>query len=77
MNLKQRGDYVNLLEHHILKINKVEDISKLPQVKKIYGGKTVFRITLTTDCYGRTETTTNIWTEPEWKKIKKQGYFMA
>lgn len=68
---------MNLLEHYIIEVASVEDISGSPRVKEIFGDEKVCRVILVTDCCGRKETSTNIWTESKWNEIRNKGYYMG
>ncbi len=61
---------MNLLEHYIDKIIK-ETKRKTPQ------GIDVVEVEMVIDCYGAKEHITHMFLASEWKKAKKDGYYMG
>ncbi|MDW8515076.1 hypothetical protein RIB56_02945 [Priestia flexa] len=66
---------MNILENHIVEVHNEEPYDEY-WIKEFYP-KTFVKVDMTIDCYGRVKRDTNIFETEDWKKIKKQGYFMA
>lgn len=61
---------MNLLEHHIDRvINEEKCISP--------HGTEYIKVTMLVDCYGVKEQTEELFLPSEWKKTKKNGYYLA
>ena len=74
---------MNLLEHYILRIISVNDITE--RYTEFMRGcipgfdvkEPMLEVRLECECYGRISTRKEIWKESEYKEILKQGYFLA
>lgn len=69
---------MNLLEHYIVKIHSVEDVTK--DYEKRIGVKPnepVYMVDLTYDCYGKIKREAYIFCKSKFEQVKKRGYFMA
>lgn len=53
----------------------IETIHSEQKVKTAFGY--MVEVDLTEDCYGVVERRRRVFSEPEWDKIKKQGYFLS
>ena len=69
---------MNLIENYIKKIHSEKDITK-DYIKKI--GKAplenLIEVDLDYDCYGSLKRDNIIFTESQWKEVKRQGYFLG
>lgn len=74
---------MNLLEHYILDVISVEDITRAYEsgIRRFEPDYTAdeprLRVTLKINCYGQMEMVKKIWRKSEWEMIKEQGYYMA
>lgn len=69
---------MNLLEHHILHVISEEDCTD--EYVKVIGRTPEYpciKVTAEVDCYGSLETQTTYWLLPEWKRVKKRGFYMG
>ena len=69
---------MNILEHYIEKIISEEDCTE--EYARAIGRQPeypVIKVVMDIDCYGSTSTVTEHWLQPEWEKIKAQGYYMG
>ena len=69
---------MNLLEHYINKIHSVQDISdKYEKAIRQKPKEPLYEVDITVDCYGVVERKREIMSKSDFKKAKKQGYFLA
>ncbi|MGN8233088.1 hypothetical protein ACTHAL_001313 [Priestia flexa] len=66
---------MNILENYIVEVHN-EEPCDADWTKKFHP-KTFVKVDITSDCHGSIKRSTDIFETEEWKKIKKQGYFMA
>lgn len=69
---------MNLLEHYLVEVIKIEpftdeDWSNEPWAKD----KKFIWVTATFNCYGRLETTRDVYSTDEWQGIVDKGYYMG
>lgn len=65
---------MNLLEHYISEDYK---LTKLSKDKAPTSDTTWYQFKGTVDCYGSKSHVVKLFTNDEWTKIKKCGYYMA
>ena len=71
------GGRMNLVEHYIVEIYSIEDITK--EFEEETGEKPrgkLFEVDLLYNCYGRKNRTTKIFAERELETTKKRGYYL-
>lgn len=69
---------MNLLEHFIIKIHSVVDISNEFEQKCGYSPKEpLYKVDLTYDCYGVVTRTTRNFYKSELESTTNRGYFLA
>lgn len=70
---------MNKIEHYIKKIHSVEDVTK--EYSKYVGwkgsAKPIVKVDMTVDSYGIVKRVSDVFSEYEWNKIKKQGYYLG
>ena len=69
---------MNLLEHYILEVFNVEDISN--EFERILGyppKEPFLQVNMMIDCYGIKECVQKTFFKSKWEKAQKQGYYMA
>ena len=69
---------MNLLEHYVLNVNSVEDITI--EAKRKIGfmpSEKIYKVDMDTVCYGVKERVVKVFTEKEYMSMKKNGYYMA
>ena len=66
---------MNILEHYIKEIHSIKPCTEEWITEFPY--RELLEIELTSDCYGRIERETYIWSSNQWEQIKEQGYFMG
>lgn len=66
---------MNLLEHYIKEIHRVEDVSS-EYTEELFG-EPLYKVDLTIDCYGKIERIAKYFFMTEWERVRIQGYFMA
>lgn len=69
---------MNVLEHFILSVYKIEDITEEYEKKFAKPSKEkLLKVFLEYDCYGQKDKTELVFSETEWNTAKKNGYFLA
>lgn len=69
---------MNLIEHRIVEIHSVEDVTE--QFERKVGIKPrepFFQVDLTHDCYGQVTREKKYFYQTEWEVAKLKGYFMS
>lgn len=69
---------MNLLEHHIVEVHSIKDVST--EFERNIGYPPVeplLEVDLTYDCYGRIVRTSQDFYKSDWEKSVERGYFMA
>lgn len=59
---------MNLLEHYIVRIHKVKDFEKYPEM---------IEVDVTCNCCGNKQRVKHMTNREQWQKDIKNGYFMA
>ncbi|MCA1064693.1 hypothetical protein LCL98_14700 [Rossellomorea aquimaris] len=67
---------MNVLEHYIKEIHSVDPYDVSFDTKE-FAHKKFVKVDVTTNCYGTTRRTDEIFSVAEWEKIKKQGFWMS
>lgn len=69
---------MNLLEHYILEVYSVNDITEKFKEKCGYAPKeSMLAVKARVVCYGKEEDIEKVFFQSEWEEAKKQGYYMA
>lgn len=68
---------MNLLEHYIVNVYEVKDITDEFIANGCVAHETVYVVDLTCDCYGVVTRTKFTVLKSQWEEIQKKGYFMA
>lgn len=69
---------MNLLEHNIVKVYSVDDITKEAEENLGYTQREQrVRVIMRVDCYGQEEDAVKIFYKTEWEKVREQGNYMA
>ena len=75
---------MNLLEHYILTIYSVNDITdeyefymKSEHDPSYISKEKVYRVKLLIDCYGNHKVTEQIWSKSEYEQNVERGYFLG
>lgn len=69
---------MNLLEHYIVKIHSVEDVTK--EYEEHTGqpaSEPLYKVDLTYNCYGSEQRTEQMFWKSDWNKAQLIGYFMG
>jgi hypothetical protein len=73
---------MNLLEHYIIRVIKVEDVTEefnefLKELEESESPERLYVAKLEVDCYGRQEIIERGFFESELKRALEQGYYLA
>ncbi|QIW88751.1 hypothetical protein P59_154 [Bacillus phage P59] len=66
---------MNLLENYIVEVHSVGPCTA--EWVKEFPDRELLEVDVTTNCYGRENRHTHVWSTTEWEKIKEQGYYMG
>ena len=69
---------MNVLEHYIIEVHVVKDITALYESKTCEQAKEpLLEVTMLIDCYGSKSDVRKHFYKSEWERVKEQGYYMA
>lgn len=73
LKYKEEEKIMNILENYIEEIHSVKP--HIAEWTKEFPDRDFLEVDVTTNCYGRTERKTHVWTVKEWEVIQAQGYY--